>query len=104
MRLDYKLDSLVLQPLAHFGELLMGKARAKVRHRHLFVIDVVEVVYATVLVTRPVAHQLIAKQVIVLPRGAAAPLLQAHHPTIEPLCLLEVVHWYGQVEGIAGCV
>ena len=101
VRLDNECDAGRFDLRCERIKVFRAEAGTEVRHWNFIAVDRVEVVSATVLLTDPVAYELVTKHVIVLPLRRAAALLEAENAAVERLRLLEVVHWDRQVEWLA---
>mmetsp|Transcript_22689 Transcript_22689/g.56359 ORF Transcript_22689/g.56359 Transcript_22689/m.56359 type:complete len:211 (+) Transcript_22689:28-660(+) len=96
--LDDKLDAARFKPLGQRIKLLPGEAGPKVRDGDLVAVDGVEVVRSPVVLADPVANDLVAEEVVVLPLGGAPALLEAENSAVEFLGKLEIMHRDGQME------
>ena len=69
MWLDDELNSRLLEFLGQSIEFVVREASSEVSNWDLVTVNRVEVICAPVLLTDPVAHKLVAKEIIVLPLG-----------------------------------
>ena len=69
MWLDDEFDTRLLEFLGQSIEFVVGQAGAEVCNWNLVTVNWVEVICALVLLTNPVAHELVAEEIIVLPLG-----------------------------------
>ena len=109
MWLNDKFDTFRFELFRQLVEFLIGEAGTEMGDWYLVAVDWIEVICPPVILTDPVAHKLISKEVIILPLGGRPSFLQAQNPTIKLFGLLQIVHWNSQMEwetvfvGIAGC-
>ena len=79
-------------------KLPIGQHRSKMRNRHFITVHRVEIVRISVIFFDQMAHQLVSKEVVVLPSRRAPALFAAEESSIELSRFLKVVDREGQVE------